>query len=248
MADILPRQSFHGLKKYLEQNMPRAAHRLRSINQLQLHLREPEIAILKTFVDPQGIVIDVGANVGIFSEFFAARLGAKKVLAIEPIATLAEYLRKVLPANVEVLNLAFSDHAGETKIRIPQRGNTEFDGWATIEAANVLSGLQYREETVTLARLDDRVAGKVGFIKIDVEGHEAAVLRGAERVLRESRPNLLIEIEARHREGSFAEVMSMMKALDYHCYYYNGEHLVPVPFVPSGDYPAGTVPNYLFLS
>jgi FkbM family methyltransferase len=49
-----------------------------------------------------------------------------------------------------------------------------------------------------LVRLDDVVTEPVGFIKIDVEGHEIAVFEGAQRMLNEHKPILLIESERRH--------------------------------------------------
>ena len=51
--------------------------------------------------------------------------------------------------------------------------------------------------TVPLIRVDDLAVTGVTFIKIDVEGHELPVLRGAERTIRRDRPRLVVEVEAR---------------------------------------------------
>jgi hypothetical protein len=60
--------------------------------------------------------------------------------------------------------------------------------------------------------LDDFALSDVSFIKIDVEGHEESVLRGAHRLLSEQRPSLLIELEERHNPGCIARVRTMLGA------------------------------------
>jgi FkbM family methyltransferase len=239
----------YGFKKSLERHAPTVAHRLRCLRQLDLALRESEMEVLGGLIDRAGMVVDIGANFGIYSEFFARRLHVRKVLAVEPIPSLAAYLTKILPANVEVLNVALSDSSGTAKIRIPCSDKVVYESLATIEAGNVLSNLSFKEYMVKLARLDDCVKEKVSFLKIDVEGHEAAVLRGACRVLENDRPNVLVEIEDRHNPNSFAEIMAIMKKLDYRCYYYRDRHLIRVPFNEGGI--SHTVPgviNYIFLA
>jgi len=64
-------------------------------------------------------------------------------------------------------------------------------------------------------RLDDYAEHEFGFVKIDVEGHEEAVLRGGFRVLRRDRPSLLIQIEERHNAGSLARIDAMLTELGY---------------------------------
>jgi FkbM family methyltransferase len=58
-------------------------------------------------------------------------------------------------------------------------------------------------ERVSVRRLDDiDLGGGVGFLKIDVEGHEEAVLAGASRTLKQSMPAVLVEVEERHHTGA----------------------------------------------
>lgn len=247
----MPLQLSRALKAALEAGAPSLAHQLRCLKQIDFLPSERELEIIHAFIDRSGVVVDVGANHGVYSEFFSRRLHVRKVIAFEPISRLAGYLRIVLPGSVEVINAALSDRNGETAIRIPFSGSEAFDGAATIDEHNNLSGYAYREEAVRLTRLDDSIGtgDRICFIKIDVEGHEAAVLRGARGVLQRDRPNMLIEIEDRHNPGSFAEVMSLTNELDYRCFFYQNGCLNRIPFRRTGDNRARLdIFNYIFLS
>ena len=81
-----------------------------------------------------------------------------------------------------------------------------------------------------VARLDSVLAdaGPVGLIKCDVEGHELAVLRGAEGVLRGSRPALLVEIEERHPDADVQATFDYLLGLGYAGYAVHADGLRPL--------------------
>jgi hypothetical protein len=86
---------------------------------------------------------------------------------------------------------------------------------------------------------------RVGFLKIDVEGFESAVLAGAERVLERDRPSLLLEIEDRHlaKYGrTAADVAASLTARGYGMYAWRAGRWTPVTEVTT----AGR--NYLFTT
>jgi hypothetical protein len=72
---------------------------------------------------------------------------------------------------------------------------------------------------VTVTTLDDFFAGKPrgpNFLKIDVEGHELAVLQGGRQILEKHHPSILLECEARHRaDGDVRPVFNLLQSLDY---------------------------------
>jgi Methyltransferase FkbM domain len=72
---------------------------------------------------------------------------------------------------------------------------------------------------VQVKRLDDLGLDNVGLIKIDVEGHELAVLRGAAHTLRRHQPTLVIEAEERHHPGAVAAVTEFLGGLGYTGYF-----------------------------
>jgi hypothetical protein len=73
--------------------------------------------------------------------------------------------------------------------------------------------------------IDDYLFPSVGFIKIDVEGHELAVLRGAERTITEQRPNLLIECNDEHHPRAVEELAAWLAAHDYDVAFLDGKEL-----------------------
>lgn len=61
-------------------------------------------------------------------------------------------------------------------------------------------------------RLDDIIKDDVGFIKIDVEGHELAVLKGATSLINRCRPVLLVECEERHSPGGTERLFKFLQS------------------------------------
>jgi len=153
--------------------------------------------LLDHLVDPRRSAIDVGANKGIY----AGRLAqlCPTVHCFEPIPWMARDLRKKLRSNVIVHDTAVSDTNGSAELRIPFHGDVEMHGTSTISPQNPLEGAtRVQRVQCSQVRLDDAVKEPVGFIKIDVEGHELPVLRGASRILDHDRPVVVLESEKRH--------------------------------------------------
>lgn len=143
----------------------------------------------RELVRPKMTVWDIGANVGLFS-FAAAALGAR-VIAVEPDVWLASLIHRsglLNKLDVGVLAAAVSDQPGIYRLHTPDEGR----------ASNSLqqSGTGRNVVTVTLdSLLDSFPAPQV--LKIDVEGMELPVLRGASKVL-QSRPQIFCEVTDHH--------------------------------------------------
>lgn len=138
--------------------------------------------------------------------------------------------------------MALSDTSGETELRFPS-GNYS---WATMEDANELSladcNIEIMTERVEVRTLDSFEFESPGFIKIDVEGHEEKVLRGARETLQRCKPSLLIEIEERHNPGAFARINGDLTALGYQGYYLaDGQLNQATHFNIARDQPLGNV-------
>lgn len=174
---------------------------------------ERELARIDEFVPAERGAVDVGVWWGPWSFWLARR--ASTVDSFEPNADLASRLDRVLPGNVTLHPVALGDHSGESMLWIPP-GGMGTEGRATVES-QWRTDSAGRMQPVAVQRLDDVALPEIGFVKIDVEGHELAVLRGAAALLETQRPNLMIEIEERsHSEGHFDSIIDFLAGLGYH--------------------------------
>jgi FkbM family methyltransferase len=175
---------------------------------------------IASFVPPGGTALDIGANHGIYSYFMVRHFD--HVVAFEPQAACLDTLRSWAKGRVDIRQVALSDHQGDGQLAVPVRSGVPLTGYARLDAAvdGASSCLQ-----VPVERLDDQGLDNVRFMKIDVEGHELFVLRGAEALLRHDHPVLLVEIEQRHLDGgnTIADVVSYLADRDYDCFFRVGD-------------------------
>ncbi len=161
---------------------------------------QDEINLLARVLPPEGVMVDVGANIGLHSIKLAARVKGLSVYAFEPVGTTITGLRRNVVRNsvdrqIYSCRVAISDHDGETRLTtssapgnfiIPRRS------WAHSATS----------ERVPSRRLDSLLpelgAQHVDLVKCDVEGHELAVLRGASALLTHQRPTIFVEIIDRY--------------------------------------------------
>jgi FkbM family methyltransferase len=171
---------------------------------LRARLRDEraEIAALTGAIRPGDVAVDVGANKGSFLPSLSWAAGPGKVVAFEPQPVLAEYLFRACRAarltNVVVEASGVSDTAGTLTLHVP--GSNAASPGATFEPA--VAGLTPgRGVAVSVVTLDDYFRGetrRIAALKIDVEGHELSVLRGARRLLDRHGPLIVVESEVRH--------------------------------------------------
>ena len=103
-------------------------------------------------------------------------------------------------------------------------------GVATIEEKNDLSCVKDRsfvvKKVVEVRTLDSFEFSDVSMIKIDVEGHEEAVVAGAAETIRRCRPSLIIESEDRHNPGAQRRLVGSISRLDYIVLFLKGRKLL----------------------
>jgi FkbM family methyltransferase len=191
------------------------------------------MALLPRLCMPERISIDVGANYGIYS-YYMLKYSAGCV-AFEPYPQLAELLRKGLGRRVQVHQVALSDHAGSAQMV----ASTAQSGQNTIEPSNRIDDkVDDPHSIVTLnvavRSLDEFRLRPVGFIKIDVQGHEEEVITGGHETIARDLPALLIEAEEQHRAGARQRIAARLRELDYRGFFLRSGRLHPVErFDPS---------------
>jgi FkbM family methyltransferase len=204
----------YAVKSALLARMPLTYYRIRGRLGLPI---ERELRLVACFADPLRPAFDIGTHFGVWSAAMVPHFSA--VHAFEAMPRLAAILRRGhRGGRVIVHEVAVSNRAGRTTLRTPVAGW----GRSTVEPLNRLSGLRdedgaVREFEVPTARLDDMNLPDPAFIKIDVEGHELAVLEGARSLLARARPVLVVEMEDRHAPETRAPILALLSDLGYKC-------------------------------
>lgn len=160
------------------------------------YYEEVEIALFERLATCSKLIIDVGANIGLYSCVGAANLPkGGHLVAFEPILENINYMRRNLTENslldkVSVEAAAVGETNGSVTIYL-----AEGIGHHSVAAENALGWS--RSASVPVVSLDsylaDRAIGKPDLIKIDAEGYDGFVLRGARDTLKQAQPTLLIE-------------------------------------------------------
>jgi FkbM family methyltransferase len=173
---------------------------------------EPELRLLRYLVDPGKTSVDAGANKGVYT-YFLSKL-SKHVYAYEPNPKLFDILsRSVTRPNVTLSRAALSDVNGTDTLLVP-KGRKGYSNQRASLRKGKFTG-PCGEVEVATRRLDDEDVGRVGFLKIDVEGFEKNVLRGAEATIRADRPALLIELEEQHTGEPIEDSIDFVRRLGY---------------------------------
>lgn len=157
---------------------------------------EKELLHLNRFISPGMVVVDGGANCGIYTVAAAKLVGPSGlVLSFEPCAEAFAVLKKNVDlnglANVRTYHAALSDKEGKAALYHHKEGPNSFSLGATGVAREAF------EEVVTrtlLQVVSEQDARRLGFIKLDVEGSEELALRGAISILMHCRPTVLFEM------------------------------------------------------
>jgi len=158
-------------------------------------LYEPELMYIIRSLQPGDVFIDVGANVGIYTVAAARRVGESgRVISFEPASNTFSILQRNITLNhlnnVIAAQLALADKEGSRSLFY------HVDASRHSLAENESIGF----ETITTIGLDTFLSRnqivRVNLMKIDVEGAEELVLRGAVEVLEKSRPVIVFEINS----------------------------------------------------
>lgn len=167
--------------------------------------------------------IDVGANIGLFSLLASPVVAADGlVLSFEPTGDtfkrFDENIRHNGITNINAHKIALSDHEGVAAFNVSTDGHDAFNSFALPQ-----HGDNYREETVEVKMLDwffDKMEPYKNRIlmKVDVEGWEYNVVKGAEKILRELSPVIVIEFNDENTKNSpfkCRDVYSLISSYGY---------------------------------
>lgn len=166
---------------------------------------EAEWLALASLGPNRGTALDIGANCGFYSYALAALYD--QVIAFEPNRSVTKELEACRLPQVEIRHLGLSDSERKETLYVPRsEDGSLLTGWASFNRNHLQERTGEVEVSVRTATLDSFQLSGVSFVKIDVEGHEAAALRGAQEFLHTNRPTVLIEV----RPETLDEVTSLL--------------------------------------
>lgn len=185
---------------------------------------EGEIDLFREIVRPTDIVLDVGANIGAHTVFLAQTAYAGTVLAFEPQRLLYQTLCANVAlnsiTNVFCIDAAVGEQRGAAIVpdldpRKPFNfGGVPLEGWTNGRSVEVIP-------------LDEIPLASCRLLKADVEGMEAAVLRGARQLIARHRPILYVESDRLDREPA---LLALFRELGYDAYWHSPPLFNPFNF------------------
>jgi len=218
LADVLTRRT--SLNAYLARNFPSfykmepneimrwkghllLGEALQEVELFDLIVGKQIYSISECRVEEGDVVFDVGAHMGFFS-YHAKLCGARTIYAFEPNPHVREVLTKHKSLwgflDLNIYDLALYSEEGELDLFIPEN---PFASVATVNReGTVLEKFRYRTKIRVVATTIDNFIKRnaiphVDFIKIDAEGSEREILKGAKETIKEFRPKIVVS--AYHR-------------------------------------------------
>lgn len=170
--------------------------------------QENELKRLSDWIPEGSVVVDVGANMGFMAILFSKLVGATgQVISLEPskkiFAKLERNIQENDPGNVKCLNLGCGSHSSKERLH----AISDASGHSTLSPSAALEN-ESDTEDIQMEKLDTITSSldRIDFLKIDTEGFESEVLRGAENVLKSKRPIVYIELSDEYRESSESSI------------------------------------------
>lgn len=195
-----------------------------------------EIRILRQYLKYGQTAFDIGSHKGGYLYWMRKAVGpVGSVYAFEPQPLLYEYLLSSVRAfgwkNVEVENMGVADRTAAMELYIP--GNA---GEISSSASFNLSKrgdedyyIHFAPVTTLDAYTRLHEIGQIHLMKVDVEGYEYNVFKGAENILASQRPVLLFESEQQHLvSSSFEDIFDYLFQFEYDGYFFHGEKIRPL--------------------
>ena len=186
---------------------------------------DAELLLLEFLLNKDSVFFDIGANKGEYAYYAEKLINPKNIYLFEPEKKLNKQLNSIFN-NCHVFDVALSDSSGTHQFKIPVINGVADNCLSSLEVdnkeENETEAIVYEVKTKLLDAFVKESAVFPNLIKIDVEGHELSVLKGAEFTVSKYHPTLIIEIEQRHHKDiNIDSVFESFKQKGYNAYYYS---------------------------
>ena len=204
------------------------------LNILRGQYEQDEIRFVRRLLKPGDSAIDVGGHIGFFTMHMAAAVGPEgRVYAFEPFDANADLLERSLAENgfadrVRFQRAAAGAKPGTAMLTFPVETLNSGGAYLLRDGTAPLAGNQ--KKAVTVVALDAlELRRPIRLIKMDVEGAEPQVMRGAERLLREDRPVILSELHPTQLDRASGvtagQFLAQMQAFGYRAHMLSGDQI-----------------------
>jgi len=211
---------------------------------------EPDLKISRYLIDEGDIVLDLGANVGIYTKILSEYVGKEGlVYSLEPVPLtfdiLTSNIKKLHLDNVKALNLAVSDKMSTVTMAIPKYAQ----GGENFYMAHIVQGtgddinlMRVTVNTVTIDEQFSEIMNRITFVKSDVEGHDVECVKGALDLIKRGNAAWLIEVsgDLDYNGSPAAELFNIMHDHGYSVWWFDGARLKQRSFGEKST-------NYFFL-
>ena len=187
---------------------------------------ENELLLIQFFLDSNSSFIDVGANLGQYIYKADGIVSRNNIFAFEPHPALNKRLSKLFPG-INLSQDALSDSEGNTQFKIPYFNNREIHTRGTLKTEHIevdeTNSVLIDVHISTLDKFAEvNKIEKITLVKIDVEGAECDVIKGASDMIKKFQPVFIIEIEQRHHQSNIMDfIMSLEEMGQYTCCYFD---------------------------
>ena len=194
---------------------------------------EKEMKIIpKVLSNRNKVLIDLGANYGMYSLYLSKLYPKSRIFAFEPVTRTFNILEKVKDyfdlKNVELIKKGLGSKKKRTEILLPNK----YTITAHIFEKGMNKNPEDEIEEIEIITLDNFVKEKklsrIDFIKCDVEGFELEIFRGGKNTIRRFKPIILVEIEERHTKKyniNPQEVINFLRKLGYSSFALKGNQM-----------------------
>jgi FkbM family methyltransferase len=214
------------------------------VRTLRSDRNEGDFFIFLSLLEGKGLLLDIGANLGIMTWHLLNRFKHAEIWAFEPIPenhkVLKTITRKFHSDRFRIFSTALGAAPGTTKMVMPEIDDVQMQGLSHVvhdSIAGFDDGKSYQVEVTTLDQLveaDKKVEG----IKLDVENFEYYVLKGGQKLIERDKPIIYTELwDNENRQ----KCMEFLKDKGYTVYYSNSKGLKPFE---NSDYKGQ---NFFFL-
>ncbi|MES2761521.1 MAG: FkbM family methyltransferase [Bacteroidota bacterium] len=195
---------------------------------------DAELLLLEFLLNKDSVFFDIGANKGEYAYYSEKLIDPKNIYLFEPEKKLNRQLKAIFN-DCNVIDIALSDTNGTHQFKIPVINGVADNCLSSLEVDNKedneTESIIYEVRTNTLDAFTSEKNISPDLIKIDVEGHELSVLKGAEKYIESHHPTLIIEIEQRHHKNiNIDSVFESFKQKGYNCYYYSKKKVQLFPY------------------